>query len=171
MKALKIIRDEDIGESFPTPSAYREQVSARAVIFDDEGKLALLNATKKNFHKLPGGGVEKGEDIQTALARELREEIGCAARNLRKIGIVEECRNKYALHQVSHCFLANLDGEIGATDLDESEIADGFKTVWMNLKDAIKTLESESAIENYEGKFIRLRELAFLREAANVIRA
>ena len=34
------------------------------------------------------------------------------------------------------------------------------------VADAIATLESETSVENYEGRFIRLRDLTFLQEAA-----
>ena len=171
MNPLKIIRDADIGSDIPAPDAYRERTSARAIVFNTEGKVAILHATKKNFHKLPGGGVKKGEDLPTALARELQEEIGCSAKNLRKLAIVEEYRNKYALHHTSHCFLADLDSEMGPTDMTESEIASGFTTEWMNLSDAIQKIESETEFGSYQWKFIRLRELAFLKEAVRIMQS
>lgn len=169
MSPLQVIRDADIGSDIPAPDVYRERTSARAIVFNADGKVAILHATKKNFHKLPGGGVEEGEDLSIALARELREEIGCSAKNLREFAVIEEYRNKYALHHTSHCFLADLDGEIGTTAMDESEIAVGFVTAWMDILDAIKTIESETEFESYKWKFIRLRELAFLKEAARII--
>lgn len=169
MEVLKIISDADIRSDSRKPDVYRERTSARAIVFSGDGNVALLHSTKKNFHKLPGGSVEDGEDITTALARELKEEIGCSAKNLREFAVIEEYRNKYALHHTSHCFFADLDGGIGATSMDENEIAVGFVTVWMNLEDAIKTIESETDFENYEWKFIRLRELAFLKEATRII--
>ena len=113
--------------------------------------------------------MEEGEDVPTALARELQDEIGCSAKNLRELAVVEEYRNKYSLHHTSHCFLADLDGEIGPTAMDESVLAVGFVTVWMNLSDAIKVIESETEFDSYQWKFIRLRELAFLKEAVRII--
>src|SRR6185369_12604994 len=106
MHVIKIIRDEDAGTSAPAPDSFRERVAARAVVFNKEQKIALLHATVLDYHKLPGGGVEEGESIRTALARELIEEIGCAVENVEELGIIEEFRNKPAMHQVSHCFVA-----------------------------------------------------------------
>ena len=140
MEVLKIIRDADIGSDFPAPASYRERRASRAIVFDRDGKIALLDATKKNYHKLPGGGIDEGEDIKTALDRELQEEIGCTVKNLRELGTIEEYRNgNLRLHQLSYCFLADLDGEVGVPHLEDGEAADGFEIVWMNLEDAIKT--------------------------------
>ncbi len=165
MKLLKTIRDSDIGSDIPDGVPKQERGASRAVVFDADSNVALLHATKKHFHKLPGGGIEQGEDIETALRRELIEEIGCSVKNLRELGSVEEFRNKWELHQISYCFLADLDGEKGMPDLEEDEIADGFEPVWMSIEDAIKTLESEAPVEDYEGKFIQLRDVTLLRAA------
>jgi 8-oxo-dGTP diphosphatase len=165
MKLIKTIRDSDTGGGFPDCPVEQERRASRAVVFDTEGNVALLHATKKNFHKLPGGGIEQGEDIETALRREVSEEIGCAVKNIRELGMVEEFRNQWALHQISYCFLADLDGAKGLPHLEEDEIADGFETVWVGIDDAIKILESETSIEDYEGKFIQLRDLTLLKEA------
>lgn len=163
MKIIKTIRDSDIGSNVPAPARYEERSASRAVVFDAENNVALLHATNKSYHKLPGGGIEKGEDVQAALRRELLEEIGCTAENIRELGIIEEYRNDFKLHQISYCFIADLIGEKGETKLEPDEIADGFQPEWMSLETAIKTLESEVGIEHYEGKFIRLRDLTFLQ--------
>ena len=165
MKILKVIKDTDLGLISPTPTAYKERKASRAIVFDKDKNVALLHATKKYFHKLPGGGIEAGEHIADALARELLEEIGCSVDNIRELGVIEEYRNKFELHQTSYCFLADLIGEKGTPKFEEDEIEDGFEPVWMSLEDAIKTLDSEVSVEDYEGKFIRLRDITFLQEA------
>jgi ADP-ribose pyrophosphatase YjhB (NUDIX family) len=171
MRLILTIRDIDTGASFPDPAIYKERSASRAVVFDGDHKIALLHATNKHYHKLPGGGIEAGENIETALHRELSEEIGCSVQNIRELGIIEEYRNKFSLHQISYCFLADLAGEKGTPHLEEDEIADGFEPVWMDLEAAIKTLESETSIEDYEGRFIQMRDLAFLKEALKMTHA
>jgi len=165
MKVLKVIRDSDVGSDIPDGVSRQERRASRAVVFDVDGNIALFHSTKKYFHKLPGGGIEQGEDIETALRRELIEEIGCSVKNLRELGSIEEYRNKRGLHQISYCFLADLDGLKGIPHLEEDEIADGFEPIWVGLNDAIKMLESEAPVEDYEGKFMQLRDVTFLREA------
>ena len=56
----------------------RPQLAVSAVIFRD-GKVLLLKRTKSpghGFWSLPGGRVEFGESLHTALAREVDEETG-----------------------------------------------------------------------------------------------
>lgn len=60
----------------PDKSTYGERRAARAVIFDAAGKVALLHTERLGYWKLPGGGIEEGEDWQQALLREALEEIG-----------------------------------------------------------------------------------------------
>lgn len=165
MKNLLIIRDADLGIGIQSSIPRQERRAGRAVIFDKNGNVALLHVTKKNFHKLPGGGIEEGEDIENALRREVLEEIGCEIANLRELGIIEEYRGKFELHQISYCFLADLAGEKGRPQLTEDEIADGFETVWLNIDVAIQQLENEVHVEDYEGKFIQLRDITFLKAA------
>lgn len=166
MEVIKIIRDADVGEDAPAPALYRERTAARAIVFDTEGNIALQYITKNEYHKLPGGGVEEGENIEMGLTRELAEEIGCAVGNVRELGVIEEFRNEQKLHQTSHCFVADVAGEKGVPNPDEGEVADGAEAVWMSLESAIQTLEREEArVENYTEKFMLLRDFTFLKEA------
>ncbi len=69
----------------PPPSAASRRYPARpvvgvgALIFNDEGKILLVergNAPLAGYWALPGGGVETGERLEDAMAREVREETG-----------------------------------------------------------------------------------------------
>ena len=50
-------------------------VGVRAVVLDRDGKIFLVKHSYVAGWHLPGGGVEPGETLATALARELREEV------------------------------------------------------------------------------------------------
>lgn len=58
--------------------------AVRAVCFDPEGRILLINsvdpadASKPAWWELPGGGIDPGESAEAACARELREEAGLA---------------------------------------------------------------------------------------------
>ena len=169
MKTLKIIKDSDVGSDISSPNKFEERRASRAIVFDSDNNIALLDASKAGYHKLPGGGIEEGEEIQQALRREMQEEIGCDITDIRELGVIEEYRNKFALHQTSYCFIAKLSGNKGTPHLEPGEIADGFMPIWLSIESAIEILEAESGIERYEGKFIRLRDLIFLKEAKNFL--
>lgn len=166
METLRIIRDIDLGLETSEPTAWRERLAGRAVVFDANNQIALLHVTRRGYHKLPGGGVEEGEDIQTALQREALEEIGCSITDLKELGIIEEYRNDFSQHQTSHCFVARVAGEKGSPQFTQEEQEDGFEIVWLSLDKAIEQLETErTRVEAYEGKFMNARDLTFLLAA------
>src|SRR6185503_649905 len=51
-------------------------LGVRAVVIDPQGRVFLVKHSYVSGWHLPGGGVETGETIETALARELAEEGG-----------------------------------------------------------------------------------------------
>jgi ADP-ribose pyrophosphatase YjhB (NUDIX family) len=166
MDPLLTIRDSDFGLDTPKPQTYKERRAARALVYDRENKIALLHATKNGYHKLPGGGIETGENDIAALRRETLEEIGCNITDIKPLGAVEEYRDMFQVHQISYCYVAKLEGEKGAPHLEPDEAAEGFETVWVDLPEAIKIIEGEIGVELYEAKFMTTRDLALLKRAA-----
>ncbi|KAA0205648.1 hypothetical protein EDM68_04920 [Candidatus Uhrbacteria bacterium] len=60
MKLLATIDPENLGPGLP--DGWRERRASRAVVFDEKDRVAFLFVSKHGYYKLPGGGIEEGED-------------------------------------------------------------------------------------------------------------
>lgn len=161
MQLLKTIEFEKVSPEELASYDFRQ--AARAAVFDKEGKVALLFVSKKGYHKLPGGGVEKGESLEETLKRECREEIGCEIKITGEIGTIVEHRKLFNIKQESFCCLAEVAGEKGEPAFMEDETEEGFSIKWVGFEEAIRLLENDRS-DDYQSKFIKIRELAFLKE-------
>lgn len=159
-----------------SPVAKRDDYSlreaARAIVTDSDKRVALLYVRSGDYYKLPGGGVDEGEDVPQTLKRELREEIGCEAKVVANLGTVREFRFYWKLEQLSYCFLAKIVGEKGNPQFTDKEREEGFEVVWAdNLDEAITLLDHSSAQplgtspEDYNKLFMRLRDKAIAQKA------
>jgi 8-oxo-dGTP diphosphatase len=163
MGIITLVNPEQVSET--EVSAFTHRHAARAVVFDSEGRIALLHVTKYGYHKLPGGGVENGEDLTAALRRECREEIGCEILVGESLGEVHEYRREFLQHQISYCFAARVLGEKGVSQFMPDGEADGFKVEWFYPEESLMVLGSETP-SDYTGKFILVRDIAIVRAAA-----
>jgi 8-oxo-dGTP diphosphatase len=163
MKLLATITDEDIGLKSAPVKKFTLRIAARAIIFDDKKKIAMMYVSKYVYHKLPGGGLEEGESLIQGLAREIKEETGCEITKIRILGKIIEYRKRYRLKQTSYCYKATLS-DYGKQKLTKKEKIHGFKLQWLSIDQAIERIKKE-APNNYEGKFIVKRDRIFLEEA------
>ena len=106
---------------------YKVRNTVRAVIFDNKNNIALMNVSKDNFHKLPGGGIDKGETKKEALKRECLEEAGVNIEIISELGLISEIKKTSETVQNSYCYIAKVVGEKGKPDFTEKEIAKGFE--------------------------------------------
>jgi 8-oxo-dGTP pyrophosphatase MutT (NUDIX family) len=166
MKLLATIDPQSFSPGLP--EGWKERRASRAVVLDDENNVALLFVSKHGYYKLPGGGIEEGEDEIEALKRECLEEIGCEIAVENEIGMTIEYRSKFQVRQESYCFLARVVGEKGAPNFKEGEVADGFQVIWISMDEAIRLVEISNT-EDYQSGFIVPRELVLLREAKKLI--
>lgn len=148
---------------------YEVRKAARAILFNGAGEIAFLYMVHSDHHKLPGGGVERDESLETALRREVREETGCdIAVRPGSVGAIIEYRDSKKLLQISYCFLADAVGDRSAVEFTEEERQRGAELEWMRLEDAIAALEKDTPTD-YAGQFIRKRDLLFLEKAKELL--
>lgn len=112
-----------------------EKYSVRGIIMRD-GKLAM-QCSKEGEYKIPGGGLEKGENFKQALVREVLEETGLHVKqeSIRELGEIQEIRKdifedkkKYICHSLFYYCEVGEGQE--PLHLTESEIAKGYEMRW-----------------------------------------
>lgn len=72
-------KSNDIHGAIVHPESGRKdsliRVAVKAVIQDDEGRTLVVKESGRDWWDIPGGGIEHGETLEEALARELHEEV------------------------------------------------------------------------------------------------
>jgi 8-oxo-dGTP pyrophosphatase MutT (NUDIX family) len=160
MKTIITLNPENASEE--EVARFRVREAARAIVYDRDGKIGILYVSKENYHKLPGGGVKAGEDIDQALRRECLEEIGCNIEVIGEVGQTVEYRKIFGLKQTSFVYLANLVGEKGVPSFTSKESANGFQVEWLTVEETISRLDSDAPL-GQEGKlYIVPRDRALL---------
>lgn len=84
--------------------------SVHVLAFDERGRLLLVrHSYGQPVWTVPGGGLGRGEDPETAAAREVREELGCGLTDLALLDVIEELESGSI--DRSFAFTARLVGE------------------------------------------------------------
>ena len=93
------------------------RLTVDAVVFNDRGEVLLIK--RRNPPRgwaLPGGFVDVGETLETAVARELAEETGLRARSVRQFHTYSDPARDPRHHTVSTVFRVEADGTPTAGD-------------------------------------------------------
>ncbi|MDV5170325.1 NUDIX hydrolase [Photobacterium rosenbergii] len=139
--------------------------AARGIILNG-GNILMLYTERYHDYTLPGGGIDEGEDAIEGLIRELEEETGAQnIRDIREFGIYEEYRPWYKpdfniMHMLSYCYVCTIDEKLGDTKLEDYEVKNGMKPVWINIFDAIA--HNEHTIANSKKKGMSIERETFL---------
>lgn len=118
--------------------------AVRAVVMREK-ELLMIYSPVNGDYKFPGGGVEKGENPEIALRREVAEECGMnLKRILEGIGCIVEymipMKTEFDVFKMtSSYYLCEIDSVIEAQQLDDYEEELGFQPVWVDIDTAIQT--------------------------------
>ena len=131
----------------------------RAVRDDDFGKAALIETS--------GGGVEKNEELQAAIKREVKEELGGNIEILCKLGVVEDYYNLIHRHNINNYYLCKVIS-FGDRHLTQDE-AEHFHLSTLKLSYEEALAEYERCASTKLGRLIYKREVPILKYARTVL--
>ena len=140
---------------------------ARAIVVDDDGYFYFVRAVrddefgKATLIETSGGGIDPGESPESAIRRELLEELGANVTVLYKIGIVSDFYNLIHRHNINHYFLCRARS-FGEKNLTEDEV-ESFHLSTLKLRNDEAVREYEEHADTRLGRLIADRELPVLR--------
>lgn len=161
MKLLCELNDRIIlgqpGRSLAIP-----RVTARAIVRNAEGLYAVMYAGKFHLYSLPGGGIEEGEDLITALRREILEETGCQCDRIRELGKVKENRACQDYTQISYYYVVDTCQSPQPIRLTEAEQRSRTAVQWRTLEEVTRLICAPEH-NTVQRKYLQARDAAALR--------
>ncbi|MDY3796546.1 MAG: NUDIX domain-containing protein [Agathobacter sp.] len=126
--------------------------SARGIIIKD-GKLAMIHSIKYDYYKFPGGGIEKNEQKESALIREVLEETGLDVipQTIKEYGMVHRIQKgdyEDVFIQDNFYYLCDVEDNVHEQKLDDYEKEEKFTLEYVSPKqviDANKACASKEA--------------------------
>ena len=108
-----------------------------------------------------------GEDLQTAIQRELKEELGISVEIICKIGVVSDYYNLIHRHNINNYFLCKVKS-FGEKNLTQDEVESfHLSTLKLTYDEAVR--EYENRANTRLGTLVANRELPILHRAKEII--
>ncbi len=174
IRPLEPIHLELEDREWPFTYTDHDRQIVRAIVFDDEGFLYFTRITrddhfgKATLIETSGGGVEKGEDLDHAIHRELKEELGAEVEVLAEIGTVSDYYNLIHRHNVNHYYLCRVLS-FGEKHQMPDEIHD-FHMRTLRLTPDEAEAEYRRLACTPIGRLIADRELPILQRAREIVK-
>src|SRR3989339_648647 len=99
----------------------------RAIIMDNNKILAIKRIKEDEvYYVFPGGGVEEGEELEEALKRECREELGVEIKIIKNFA--SERFNRGNIKQMEYFYICEIiSGEIGTGNGPEYDVNSNYE--------------------------------------------
>ena len=162
-----------VDNEWPFEYTEHDREIVRAIVYDDEGYFYFVHAErdddfgKCSIIETSGGGVEKGEELISAICRELREELGVEVEVVCKIGVVEDYYNLIHRHNINNYFLCRVIS-FGEKNMTDDEINTWHLTT-MRLTYDKAVAEYEKSKDSRLGRLIANRELPILTRTKEIM--
>jgi 8-oxo-dGTP pyrophosphatase MutT (NUDIX family) len=147
----------------------------RAIVVDADGYFYFNRLERDDMFchgtviETAGGGVEAGEELESAIRRELREELGAEVEILGEIGTVSDYYNLIHRHNINHFYLCRAVS-FGETAMTEEEVNTfHLSTLKLSYEEAVA--EYERCCATALGRVIAARELPILKRAKEMLDA
>ncbi len=167
------LRIELQDNEWPFEYTDHERRIARAIVFDDDGFFYFVRVKRDDAFEratlieTSGGGAEEGEDLRTAVKRELKEELGAEVEIICKLGVVRDAYNLVHRQNLNNYFLCRAVS-FGANRLNRDEIEDfHLSALKLTYDEAVR--EYELRRETKLGRLIANREMPVLKRAKEVL--
>lgn len=145
----------------------------RAIVIDEKQNFYFVRAKRNDdfgeatLIETSGGGVEADENLEEALKRELKEELGANVEIIDRIGVVDDYYNLIHRYNINNHYLCKAIS-FGEKHLTPDEINEfHLSTLKLSYDEALR--EYNRCANTRIGKLIAARELPILKQAKNLL--
>ena len=160
-------------KEWPLTTIDHDRMIARAIVVDGDDNFYFVRANrdddfgKATLIETAGGGVEPGENLDTAIRRELIEELGAEVEVICKIGVVSDYYNLIHRHNINNYYLCRVKS-FGDKHLTQDEIEDfHLSTLKLHYDEALA--EYEKCSSTRLGRLVANREVPVLKHAKDLL--
>lgn len=138
-KIIVNVNDKSLGlNDLKVNDECKVRYGSRGIVIEQNGDIAIFNKRSKNEYKLPGGGIEEGENPMEAFMREIMEETGCEIEIIDYLGLAVEEKGQTNFKQISYVFVAKVLNNTNGLHLTEKEKDEDAIVMWVSLREALE---------------------------------